>query len=173
MQLPSWARRMVHKLAPSFLLGEKPEGRRPVCPLGSTWVLQLSPWQGSQHRACSMLTPSASGLEALPTPKRLSLQFCHGLLVLCIPFSFPPSTFNGHTHQPISISWHFKAKKCCLYRSMLQNNAVPLHPKNTAMFCGIGLLFTRYFRVIPLERGFSGLRWREESNIVSDLWIGQ
>lgn len=144
MQLPNWARRMVHKLVTSFLLGEKPECRKTLCILGSVWVLQLRPLWGSQHRASSELAPSASGLEGLVDPERLCLQFCHWLLILCILVSFPPSTFNMHIHRPISISWHFKGKKWCFYRSTLQNSAAPLHLKTTGMFCGIGLLLIRY-----------------------------
>lgn len=121
--MPVWAGVMVHKLGRSFLLGEKPEHRRPIClckSLESVGVLQLSPLWGFQQCACSELTPSTRELKKLSAfprvaraPKKavsailpLTSTFVHLLF-----FSFSPSTHNSHMNQSISISWHFEGEK--------------------------------------------------------------
>lgn len=109
---------------------------------------------------------SVSGLEGLSAfsrvpraPKRFCLQFCRWLLVLCIIFCFPPSTGNRHINPPISVLWHYKGKQWCLYRSVLRSNAVPLHLKNTGMFCGIGLLLRDTEHVLSWHSARRGFQW--------------
>lgn len=158
------------------MLGEKPECRRLTCLCDL--VLELCPLVGVTVLSSESSPQSALGLGGyllslgcLEHPKRL--QFCHWFLVYMYFFSFHQGTH--HMNQPLSILWHFKWIKRCFCSSVLQNNAVLLHLKNTCVFCGMGLLSTRKhmcFHVILLEWALGGLHWREESKIGSNVWMG-